>query len=193
MRRFNEFVLLAVLVLVASLMHFDPARAGTTDPTPSQVVSAIKRAHIQGIAAGNPSLASRFVLYRCCGSSASAPPVYGPHPGEDGEYFSLSRVVHVTVNGQHFVLFRYVEGNAVWRDFAFFVGSLNYAGELPVVGPSNRYQSVGSNLLIKLHTMQGSDPMCCPSGPWVTVATFSANAHGLFAVTSSPASPTTKT
>ena len=126
------------------------------------------------------------MLYRCCGSYASGPPVYGAHPDDPGDHFDLSHVTYVTVNGEHLVLFRYVQGNAVWQDFAFFVGSLNYAGALPVIGPNNRYQPVGPNLVIMLHTLQGSDAMCCPSGPWRTVATLSANSHGLFTPSSTP-------
>jgi|GEM_PF-6788458 len=188
-RRFNEYVVIAVLLLIVCLAHFGAAYAGTTDPTPSQMVSAIKRAHIEGIAAGDPNLAARFVLYRLY---ASGPPVYGAHPGSG--YFSLSNVRYLTVNGQHLVLFSYTNGgNAGWQDFAFFVGSLNYAGELPFMGRNARYQSVGSNLVIRLHTLRGSDPMCCPSGPWRTVATLSANAHGLFTVTPNPAAtPSTR-
>lgn len=194
MRRLNECIVFVVLLLVVCLSPFGVAYAGTTDPTPSQIVSAIKRAHIEGIAAGDPSLASRFVLYRCCGSYASGPPVYGAHPDDPGDHFDLSHVMYVDVNGQHLVLFRYVQGNDAWRDFAFFVGSLNYAGQLPVVGPNNRYQTVGPNLVVRLHTLQGSDAMCCPSGPWRTIATLSANSHGLFAVTADASgTPTTRT
>lgn len=183
---FSNHVVIVTLLLAICSARFSVAYAGATDPTPSQIVSAIKRAHIEGIAAGDPSLASRFVVYRCCEASPSGDDVYGAHPGDSGDHFDLSHVVYITVNGEHLVLFRYVAGNSVWKDFAFFVGSLNYAGALPVIGPNNKYQTVGPNLVIRLHTLQGSDAMCCPSGPWVTIATFSANSGGLFASTPNP-------
>lgn len=193
MRRFNEYVVIAILLLVVCLKHFGVAYAGATDPTPSQIVAAIKRAHIEGIAAGDPSLASHFVVYHAGGPSPGGFDLYGPHPGDSGDAFNLSSVRYLTVNGQHLVLFRYVQGNDAWQDFAFFVGSLNYAGELPVVGPNDSYQSVGSNLVIRLHTLRGSDHMCCPSGPWRTIATLSANADRLFTVTPNPAAtPSTR-
>jgi ABC-type spermidine/putrescine transport system permease subunit II len=67
----NENVVIAALLLAACLTHFTAASADTTNPATGQIVSAIKRARIEGIAAGNPSLASRFVVYRCCGASPS--------------------------------------------------------------------------------------------------------------------------
>ncbi len=177
MRRFNKYI--AVLLLVVAQAHFCAAFADTADPTPSQIVSAIKRAHIEGTAAGNPGLASGFVVYRCCGGLPSGADVYGPYPGAPGDHFSLSGVKYLTVNGQHLVLFQYVEGNSTWKEFAFFVHSLNYAGELPG-GPNIEYQPVGRNLVVSLHTMRTGDAFCCPSGPRRTIAILSANSHGLF-------------
>lgn len=174
MRRFNEGAAIAVLLLVVCLMHFGAAYASTTDPTPAQIVNAIKRAHIEGIAARDPNIASHFIVY---GN------LYGPHPGDPADAFSLCCVKYLIVNGQHLVLFRYVNGNSAWQDFAFFVGSLNYAGELPVAGPNTEYQSVGQNLIISLHTMRSGDAYCCPSGPMRTIAIFSADSHGLFTST----------
>jgi hypothetical protein len=50
-RRFNEYVVIAVLLLVACLTHFGVAYAGTTDPTPSQLVGAASPAHPTGASA----------------------------------------------------------------------------------------------------------------------------------------------
>jgi hypothetical protein len=155
--------------------------AAVLQPAQQQLVEAIQYAGLEKqYQTGN----QQFQVFDSDGMT-----FYGPRSNDPSFAFNLSSLQSLTLGGQTFTLVVFQNGvdgggNEV---YAFFANPMRLAGKIP---GGTRYSSreiVGDTLVVKIHNLNANDPLCCPAGPWTTLAELRANANGLYEVQSQTA------
>lgn len=160
------------MFLAAALLAFSAPAAVRADSNaaPSRLIHAITAAHLR-------PAPLRFTLFRGLNGKA----YYGAAP-DTTLAFDLSDTQQLVLDGRRFTVVTFQNGGTGrdWQMYAFFAGSLRYAGEIPVYRPDLQRLVTNGTLIIRRRELRARDALCCPTGPWKTLVRLRANERGLY-------------